>query len=253
MKQYITLLLLFLPGIVFNFGFNKVCIADSDNGINGRYINETYLDQIPDSIPGLVAAYCLEMNFHNSDSVEIFNGFEEYKLAYKKDGNKYLLINASRGKDFTFVLNVEGSILLIDSAWTGNSVNSTFIKTKLNSRYGSKWIFDQYVNEKIIAGDYTLFENDSSVNQTVSFMPDGTVTGLENYSTYMVRYSGDCVGETNPVSNTITLKSNDGRNDTYAFIIDRKNNLLSIYEIAPPVEDIKGEREILNLKFDSRK
>ena len=232
----------------------KKCHSEIIDGISGRYINVTFLDQLPDQIPGSIPVYCLEINFTGSDSAEVYNGFEEYKLAYKKEGDHNVFVNAVQGKDLPFTINEDGNLILADSIWTGVKSESSFKKiSEEDNTDNQKWVFEKYLNEKMISGDYHLFDNNNNPGQIVKFKSDGSVEGLRNYITYSVCFAGDCTGETSPVSNTVSFKSSSDETVTFSFRYDRKNNSVVFYDISQPVSDIKGERKILGVSFELRK
>ena len=224
------------------------CDQNSDKEtarLSGKFINESFLKQISDSIPGLIPVYCYQLDFNGSDSVNILYGFEQAKLAYKKAGNKYQLSKALQDKDMTFVLNKDKSITLIDSAWNGTANNSVFKESETN--------FVTALNQQMIAGDYHIFKDGKKTSEKVTFYADGKVAGLEKFTNYTLCYSGDCVGEIYPISNSITLGNANLENTMYAFKIEKAKNTLGIYHIEAPVKDIKGERAIQGLAFDLRK
>ena len=232
----------------------KECSGQTADGITGRYIKKSFLDQLPDQIPGSVPVYCLEINFTGSDSAEIYNGFEEFNLAYRKDGDNFLFVKAMQGNDLSFMLNETGNILLADSIWTNRSSISEFRKVSEDEYVvDHKWAIEKYLNEKMLTGNYLLFENTNTPGQVVKFISDGNVEGLRNYKTYSVCFAGDCTGETSPVSNTITFKTDSNESVTFSFRYDRKNNSVLFYDISEPVNNIKGERKILGVSFELRK
>lgn len=242
---------LILSSFIFCFLFiscNRLT-EENEQELKGKFINQTYLSQIPDSIAGLVNAYCYELNFISSDSVKIFNGFEENTLGYKKIGFHYLLLKALQDKDMRFEINKDKTITLSDSTWNESHENSTFTKS---ADTNNEWDFENYVNQKMISGTYDLYKNKEQTPQKVVFSNDGKVTGLENFTSYHLCYSGDCVGETYPISNNITFTNAENGNAVYAFNIDRKNKVFKIFNIEPVLPDTKGERAIKELAFELR-
>jgi hypothetical protein len=223
---------------------------EGTEGITGNYVNQTFLQQVSDSIPGLIPVFCYELNFAGNDSVDILYGFEQARLAYKKDGKKYLLIHALQEKDMSFTLNKDSTITLVDSAWNGVTRNSTFKKS--NRTGAQKWDFEAFLNERIIAGTYELYQERKPSGQKVIFKADGAVTGLEKFDRYNICYSGDCVGEIYPVSNSITFSNDKKEVFTYAFKKDKVKKTVGIFQIEGPIKDIKGERAIKELAFDLR-
>lgn len=238
------------------FGIASVqysCNNSSDDHsavLKGKFVNQTFLDQVPDSIAGFVHAYCYEMDFISEDSVRIFYGFEEATLKYKKDGTDYVVEKAMQDKDMPFKINDNGTITLTDSTWNESHENSVFFKSDMR---GGKWNFEKHLNEKMIAGEYTLYKNGQPTDQRVAFTPGGNVTGLENFVGYSICYSGDCVGETYPIANNITFTNDQNNKVVYAFDINRETGSIRINNIEPPIPDTKGERAIKDLAFDLRK
>ena len=234
--------------IIFVSGCQKK--EEGTEGISGKYVNQTFLQQVSDSIPGQIPVYCYELNFTGNDSVDILYGFEQASLAYKKDGKKYLLIHALQDKDMSFTLTNDSTLTLVDSTWNGVTRNSTFKKS--NRTTAQTWDFEAFLNDRMIAGEYDLYKENKPSGQKVVFDADGSVTGLENFDRYNICYSGDCVGEIYPVSNSITFSNGKKEVFTYAFKKDKAKKTVSIFQIEGPVRDIKGERAIKELAFDLR-
>jgi hypothetical protein len=231
---------------------------EANAGIKGRFVNQTFLQQLPDSIAGTIQGYCYEMNFISPDSVAINYGFEKGTLAYKQEGDHYQLIGS-----IPFTLNTDGSVTLKDSTWllrsdtvwAGVPLNSKFIKVP--DVKGEEWAFDQYLNERMIAGTYQLYKQGKPMEPKIIFNKDGTVSGLENYTSYSICYSGDCVGETEKVSNLISFNGDENEGKTYAFDVD-KNRTISFYNIGPSLKDsdgnpLKGGRAIQEKAFELRR
>jgi hypothetical protein len=243
-----------IPAIFLSITFLTGCNEANESnyeGLNGKFVNETFLKQAVDSIPGLIPVYCYELNFISKDSVDILYGFEQSRLAYKKDGKKYLLVHALQDKDMPFTVNENKTITLVDSAWNGATRNSTFKESTLETE--QKWDFENHLNQQMIAGEYALFKGNKQSDQKVTFNADGSVAGLENFKRYNLCYSGDCVGEIYPISNSITFSNEKKEIFTYAFKMDKTRKNLNIYLIEGPVKDIKGERAIKGLAFDLRR
>ncbi len=243
----IIFLISFIFIIAVFFSDRGIC----KDGISGRYINMTFLEQLPEKIPGTIPFYCLEINFTDNDSAEIFNGFEEFKLAYGKGDQRHVFMKAVQGNDLHFIFNDSGNILLIDSAWTGLNINSEFRRVS-EDEYGSshKWFFEKYLNEKMLAGDYILSDKSKSSGELIVLTSDGKVTGLRNYSAYSICYSGDCTEETFPVSNTIAFTNDNGAVTVYSFTFNSEKNSVIFRKLSEPVPDIKGEREIQDIAFE---
>jgi hypothetical protein len=224
---------------------------DEKKYLTGRYVNNTVLMKMADTIPGGVPYYCLEINFTKPDSVTIETGFEVATLAYKQVGDHYSILGASQLGDMNFMINADSSLVLVDSAWTEVHSNSAF--KKVPNENGRDWVFEKYVNEAMVAGEYVVYAGEKPTTQKVQFTADGKVTGLQNYRDYSVCYSGDCVGTTIPLSNTMLLGSTDGQLTEFAFQLNKKQGTLQLYALEEPKPDVKGERKIKELVFDLRK
>lgn len=251
MKKKNTANLLILAPLslfLFSCGNNKNAAKDAqsaDSKISGSYVNITFLNNITDHLPQEIPLYCLELNFFSDDSVYVFNGFEGYKLAYKKQGDAYVLIDASFKGDMAFKIQ-DSTLILKDTAWTGITGFSEFKKIPDVGEeiYG----FERYLNEQIIAGDYLLLTTGETTGPKVSFMAEGSVNGFSDYNKYEVCYGGDCIETPAEPSYTITFYGKKSTVD-YAFTLDKKNKEISFYELAAPIVDIKGYRQIQEKVF----
>jgi hypothetical protein len=220
-----------------------------DITLSGHYVNDTFLETIPDTIPAMIPAYCFELNF-TGDSVQINFGFKEATFAYLNDGENYRIVKAMQDQDMPFKINDDQTITLVDTAWTKSAKSSTFKKATVTSN--QKWAFETYLNQQMIAGAYKVFENGQPTLREMSFAPDGTVVGLAPFTAYSVCYSGDCAEETYPISNQITFSTPDKKRVTYAFIKNKTDKTISLYHIEEPKIGIKGERAIQQLAFELR-
>lgn len=235
------------------------CSLDKSNEqtqtvLSGRYINETFLQQLPDSIAGSIPSYCYELNFIADDSVRVFYGFEQGTLLYKnKSDGQFALLSAVGDNDIAFTLNSDSTITLHDSTWIGVPLNSKF--KKVPDQSDSKWVFTQYLNERMITGHYLLHTDGQTIDNDVVFKANGELVGLLDYDSYAICFSGDCVNETALPNNIIYLYSNSGKRDSYVFKIDQNENKIAFHELTPPIFDaegnpLKGGRTVGKLKFD---
>lgn len=220
--------------------------ADKNSAPKGVFVNQSLLNQLRIGIPGSSAFYCTLVDFYSADSARIENGIEVFNLAYKKEGDHYLLLEASNKGNMPFVLNENGSLTLIDTAWTELKVPSEF-KNVSDSAHKN---FEYVLNQLLIAGKYNAASKNVLLRDEVLFSADGKVSGISDYSSYSICYNGDCVGMSMPASNIISFQNSNGAGEDFAFTFDAKNHSLKIYQLAAPSDDIKGEREIEKLLFD---
>jgi hypothetical protein len=254
MKRINALLLLISVVIIemqFSSCYNKQIKTGENAGIKGRFFNATFLEKFINSTPRNIPFYCTEMYFFKPDSVEISNGFEAYKLAYKKEGDHFLLIEASFKGNMPFRLNNDSMITLIDTAWTNIPSNSEFKKIPENKEAISS--FDNYINEEVIAGEYSLYQPRNPDQHKVIFTTSGNVKGFGDYSSYSICYSGDCADETEPSSKTIEFTDKDGHFVVYTLIIDKDAGIVKLYNLSEPLKDMKGGLTILDMAYELRK
>lgn len=220
--------------------------------ITGKYINHSHLETVSNSDTMNSPFYCTELTILANDSVFIDTGSEGTKLAYKKEGDVYLIENASSMGDMTFIVHDDSTVTLIDTAWTKKNTNSEF--KKVNPK--SNWTFANFLNNEIIAGDYTLYENGKQTHKKVNFSIDGQVSGLDNLSNYSICYSGDCmelIDTPDRTMHTITMNDSDGRWIAYAFKRDKIKGVLIFFKISEPIKDIKGGMKVQEMIYELEK
>ncbi|MCF0053844.1 hypothetical protein LXM25_27470 [Dyadobacter sp. LJ53] len=215
--------------------------------LRGHYINQSFLNVVEDSIPGLINTYCYELNFLSDDSVKVFYGFEEATLAYAKSGKKYAISKALQDKDLLFSVDESKKLILEDSSWKQTNENSSFDKVAAPS--GGEWDFPTVLNEKMIAGSYEIFEKGKATGKKVGFSAEGKVTGIGDFKSFELCFSGDCVGEVHPITNNITFHA-ESKSVVYAFQFNSAKRILNIYNIEAPIKDIKGERGIKDIAYE---
>ena len=233
----LTIIVLHHSCNVQNTHENLSNITEPEVNVSGTFMNTTVINSLPDSLLGKTPNYCLEMRFINKDSLFIDNGFEGYNVCYQKQkANLYAIKNASWKGDMFFEITNDSTILLIDSAWTNIKTPSVFSKTK------AFLTFENYINNKVITGTYTWLTVKSSSQEKVEFTSDGKITGHKEFDAFALCYAGDCMSEPAENINTITLLGK--MTDSYAFRIDHKTKIVSIYQLAPAIKDIKGDRKV---------
>jgi hypothetical protein len=246
--------LLFTLGMItLILGCNQNKKEEKKEGLKGHYVNSSVLNRVRDTIASSRPAYCYELYFISKDSVRIFYGFEEATFAYERLNDnyfhKYVIKKAVQGQDLKFTIDPGDYLTLNDTAWTKAKMPSDFTKTYPADP--EKWTFLTELNKEMIAGTYGLFEKDLPKFRQAVFSPDGKVTGFGDFTSYELCFSGDCVEEISPVSNSITFTDSKGNSMTYAAEFGRDKKF-KLFNIEKPKTDIKGERKITNLAFDLR-
>lgn len=209
--------------------------------VHGHFVNMTFLDNISDSLPGTIPVYCYEFNFSYKDSVDINFGFETARFGTSRSGDTMIIKNACNKGDLSILLNPDSSFVLIDSAWTGLEVNSVFKKSELITK--DEWHFDYYLNEQMIAGKYFVDAPPTSSQMSFfEFDASGKIKGFDQFITYKICYSGDCVGLTTPLSNTIDFTDIKGNTTTFAFAINNTfGRHINLFKLGESLPDMKGE------------
>ncbi len=229
----------------------KKAVAPSTHltcALAGKYLNYTSLEHCPDVLPGDVPSYALELNFTKKDTVDIFNGFERFRVGFTgpSDSCGYTMVKATELGDMNFVLQGDTIIRLYDTAWT--KVKTPTIFRRIDDK--QPWGFVHYLNECILVGTWTLFKPGIDKDHKIIFMRNGQVDGFKPYLSYEICFAGDCLEETEPHSNTISLLDDRNHYTTFSFKITPGRRHIEFYSIEDPKPDIKGERKIGPLAFE---
>ena len=216
----------------------------------GKYLNYTVLEHCPDILPGDVPSYALSFEFNTKDTVDIYNGFERFRMHYTGPGDScnYTILVATQFGDMHFVLQGDTAIQLFDSAWTQLNRASTF--RRIDDRL--PWDFDDYLNECVLVGTWNLIKEGIGKDHKVIFVRNGQMDGMKPYISYAICYAGDCLEETDPHANTIDFMDDRAKYTTFAFKIAPGRRLIQFYTIADPDPDMKGGRKIGPLSFELR-
>lgn len=245
-----TLILLLPVFIISTFSCkNEATQNQSANCVlSGRYFNRTVLDQCPEKMPSDIPHYALELAFFVKDSVDIFNGFEKYRLPVVARSNcQYSIVNATQFGDMLFEIKGDTILLLQDTAWTTISGASTFGRAHADSR--KNWDFDNYFNDCLIAGTYSM-KDSLGKTSLVYFLPNGQVSGISPFLSYKLCYAGDCLEETETPARIIEFTTDKGLNELFAIRMPAGKSLVQFFSIGDPVSDIKGQRKIGEPAFE---
>lgn len=246
-------LLLFSIIIVGLFSCTEKTASSSKCKVpSGRYINSTVLKNCPNKMPYDVPSYTYEMTFNGKDSVAFDNGFENYTLPFSATANacEFLIPKASVAGDMIFRVTSDSTLELVDTAWT--KVPSASFYSKVTNATQQSWGFKEFVNQCVIAGDYSLFVDGNLQPNQASFIVNGQLNGMKPFIGYAICYAGDCLGETDPPSRIIELIDQQGKVQTFSFKNVEGKMAIELYEIGEPKPDVKGERPIGKLKYELR-
>lgn len=247
---------LFSFGILALLGLITACTTAKTSseecpGPSGQYVNTTVLSQCPEKMPADIPHFCLEIEFIGKDSVKVDNGFEKFTLRWSKaeDGCTFLIHGATLFGDMSFTISGDTALQLVDTAWTKLTSFSTFQKV---NRADEKTGFETLLNECVLVEEYALFDNGNLVPGVVTFMANGQLNGFKPFIGYKLCYAGDCLEETIPPSRIIELIDQTGNREMFAFKNVEGKMAIELYQLSPPVPDVKGERSIGPMVYELR-
>ena len=219
--------------------------------LSGRYVNQTFLDEMSDSLGFTPRYYCLQMHFVDSQRVFIDRGFEGDTLDYTREGDSFKLVNASSLGNMTFTIGEQGRLILNDSAFNGTPRLSSFTRLEDGRDAAKEWT--RMVNERMASGEYELFEKGKATGRKVSLGADGSVRGLSDYVAYELCHTGDCLQTTVPYSHILFLTKADGKRETFAYETEKDRTGLKIYAVGDPIPGTKGERKVLGMTYELKR
>ena len=215
----------------------------------GRFVNQTFLDENNDSLDFSTPAYSFQLYFAGVDKVFVDRGFEGDTLTYAAENGNIFLQNASFHGDMTIVADADGQgLTLMDTAFTGKSIPSHYIRVD-DLRDGIP-VLTYLINDQMVAGNYQLLEKGSASGKKVQFLSNGKIEGLKGYRQYVLCYTGDCMQTTLPYHNIMTMTTDEGNAVTFAYVVGKEKKSLTIFAIEEPKQGIKGERRLKEPVFE---
>jgi len=217
--------------------------------LQGRFVNQTFLDENKDSLNFSPRAYSFQFYFVGSEKVFVDRGFEGDTLTYAAENGNLVLKNASFHGDMTIVADADGKgFILMDTAFTGKSTSSHYIRVD-DMRDGIP-VWTSLINDQMVAGNYQLMEKGNASGKKVRFLPSGNIEGLKGYRDYTLCYTGDCMQTTLPYHNIITMTTDEGNAVTFAYVVEKEKKSLTIFAIEEQKPGIKGERRLKESVFE---
>lgn len=174
----------------------------------------------------------VSFNNHEGDGFMLMNAVGQTPNSYKTDladteisTNFYELGYELINKDtFMFLYHYDSGNKLLDKRQFSRSV---YNPTDVNRAGGIQY----FVNDKLLAGKYTCMDANNK-QYKVQFLPDGTVTGFPDVTTYFI--FTDFNGGPVPKFDEMFLES-ENTSTNYGFQI--AGNTINIYEIAGDEEN----------------
>ncbi|WP_306352674.1 hypothetical protein [Flavobacterium sp. '19STA2R22 D10 B1'] len=246
MKNLKKLSLLIITGLVVFFSCQKR--NNSSIQLEGRFVNQSFLDQVKNSPLNYIPQYCTSITFIK-DSVEIENGYETYKLPYTRNKNIYTIKDAFQndGKinDLILKATTDSTFISKDSLYTTVATNSKFIKVKSSN-------FNQKLNQAVLVGSYKITFPKEAEGKIIKFNKEGGIENFKPYNFYELPYSGDGAEmiDTDAKMNAIYFFP---RTLLYGWkYADNKKDII-LYNVSPPIRDIKGGRKVLKKAYELEK
>src|SRR5690606_16963321 len=137
---------------------------------------------------------------------------------------------------------------LEDTGWTDLPANTTFRQAPTEER--KSWSFRQHLSACVFRHTYVRHVDGKPQAGRIEALPNGQLSGMRPYLGYTLCYSGDCLEEVQPVMPNITFINDSGELHTYGLQILDNGYHLQFFHLAPPVPDVKGERQVGALAFE---
>jgi hypothetical protein len=184
MKTFQLIFTLFIPLLFFSCQ-NKTTSSEKNScPLSGKYLNYTVLANCPDILPGEVASFALEITIKSKDTIEMSNGFEQFRMPITgpTDSCEYTILKASQFGDMHFALQGDTIIRLYDSAWT--QIKEPSIFRRIDER--KPWGFVHYLNECAMVGTFNLIKEGVGKDHKVIMLRNGQIDGMSPYLYYEI-------------------------------------------------------------------
>jgi hypothetical protein len=218
----------------------------------GKFVNMTVLSGCPGKMPSDIPHFVLEIKLNGRDTAMLDNGFEKFALPVTPTENhcEFKITGATRFGDMLLKVTSDSTFELIDTAWTKLGSSSSFAKFSQGEM--ASWGFEEFLNDCLVTGEYTMFKHGELVVGIVTFLVNGQINGMKPYLGYELCYAGDCLEETFPPSRTINLTDDQGNMETFALKNIDGKIALELYSVGPPIPDIKGQRSVGPMIYELR-
>ncbi|MBU6341451.1 MAG: hypothetical protein KGS48_08170 [Bacteroidetes bacterium] len=186
-------------------------------------------------------AYAFSFSPVFKDSVECFNGFENFKLPFKMRADTLEIVGARGEKTSIFMVlgnkEKEMDITVFDAAPSGTYIDR-YIKSKAGAADGYR-SFLTALNHNLFSGAFTRVGKPSENN--ILFTPGGFIQKFKDYDRYEICTGGDCF-VAGPYLDVITLRNSkkEGSEKICSFKYSAKHDTLTIYNLVEQNPEEKG-------------
>lgn len=199
---YFAIALLIIPFVSCKNGSVEMA---SDNkpkkASEGLYINQTLLDSMnQNSIWWEMPRLAEQITILKGDTILIDNFIEKGNIHFSYLNDSIIKIDQLMyGATFSFHVQNDSQLHLTDTLNFKNGATMSFAKSEKG--------FQQLMNEKLIAGNYSVLA--SKEKKTVVFSADGSIKDW-NYIKYELCYAGDCAEMPADRANIIVFHTEKG-------------------------------------------
>lgn len=187
-------------------------------------------------------SYAFSFNAAKPDSVECFNGFEDYFLPIHFSNDTVEIKGARQGKSVYLVYDSQDSKeLTLFDATTGQANTDRFIKSKAEAKNGYS-AFLAALNHNLFSGSFHLTGKGADPKaKSIQFSPGGFIMNFAPYDRYEVCTGGDCfVGEEPIDIITLSNSKKEGSEKMFGFKYDGGNDNLTFYNLIDKNPKEKG-------------
>jgi len=204
----------------------------------GLYINQTLLDHLNENIIWWEEPRIGEqITILKGDTIDVDNYIEKAKFHFSYMNDSVIRIDPLMyGAAFTFHIMNDKTLHLTDTLNNKDGSTSKFVK--------SDKLFPQLLNEKLIAGNYSVIG--ISEKKTIVFSADGSISDWE-YDQFELCYAGDCAEMPAEPANIIILKKGDKIEFRTIKIEKRQDGrYMKLHKLKEGAPDEKGNMSVMN-------
>lgn len=215
-------------------------IADSANPTNlaGQWINLDFCARAEQygsvleamNFSHLPYAYAFSFTPAYPDSVELFNGFEQWMLPVSIKADTIEIKGARPGKSIYLVYDSQGSkdITMFDPSPSGMHMDR-FIKSKAGAKTGYL-AFTTALNHNLFSGVFSPLG--VKQDKGVQFSPGGFILNFKDFDRYEVCTGGDCfVVDAETDVATFSNSKKEHSEKVFGFKYSNQNDTLTFYDL----------------------
>ena len=213
----------------------------SPEQLTGHWISRDFISRVSQygsviqTINNSHRPYAYGMTFNPSipDSIMCFDGQKSWNLPVVYDHDTLEMKGANSGKSIFMMFDGkqrERTLTMINST-NGRAEMDVFIKAKGDIQ-NAEQAFRVAVNHNSLGGRFTPLSKGA---QTLTFIPEGKVSGMPGLDRYEICLVGDCfVGGNNFDVVTFSNSREENSNKLMGFTLGNTNDTLTLYNLINP-------------------